>query len=555
MFNLILARVRLSVAIIATLLTVAACGSGGVVGGILSLADVGSGGTGIAVLTGFGSLIADGVRRNDSAASYASEADQGPAIAIPPTKAMLGDSVEYAYDESGNVLSVLVSPELVGTVTAVAPTSVTVLGTIVDINADASMGPATAFVGYASLADVQVGDRIEVHGLLNSDSRGAAHLQATLIVRKIPATGVRLTGYVAQYDAASRTFVIGSNVVTMGSASISPAGSALSNGQLVTVWSNADPAGNAVAADAIRVKWPVGTSGNVTVSGVITGYGGAASFRVRNMNVDASAAVVGPGGAVLADGKYVVVAGSFDVKTNKLTATSVTAFTPAAPTTVELHGTVANFVSTSSFTVRGVVVDASSATFAGGTASQLANGVFVEIHGAVADNLVRAASVTVQALSPLQAPAGSVLDVSGVIATYDANTGGYTMTMASGGTISGTLGPRLFYNDGTAANFVPGETVHVSGMFNGGMLSTSVVNFSQSTLASGAGNLHLEGIAYSVNATSFMLNGVTIQNNGLTIPGGAMMGGQGMMAGSRISVDVQVSNGQYLATAIRLLNG
>ncbi len=52
-----------------------------------------------------------------------------------------------------------------------------------------------------------------------------------------------------------------------------------------------------------------------------------------------------------------------------------------------------------------------------------------------------------------------------------------------------------------------------------------------------------------------MLNGVTIQNNGVTIPGGGMMGGHGMMSGSRVSVDVQLSNGQYLATAIRLLNG
>ena len=65
----------------------------------------------------------------------------------------------------------------------------------------------------------------------------------------------------------------------------------------------------------------------------------------------------------------------------------------------------------------------------------------------------------------------------------------------------------------------------------------------------------MEGVAYNVGSTSFTLNGVTIQYNGVTIPAGGMMGGRGMMAGSRISVDVQLSNGQYLATAIRLLNG
>jgi len=554
MFNFIFARVRLIVVIVATLLTVAACGSAGG-GGIVSLAGVGSGGTGISVLTGFGSLIVDGMRRGDSAASYASEADQGPAVAMASTGAMLGHGVEYSYDASGNILAVLISPELVGTVTAAGPAGITVLGTTVGINTDATAGPVTAFAGYASLADIQAGDRIEVHGLPTTDSVGKARLQATLIVKKLPATGARLTGYVAQYAAAAGTFVLGSNVVTLGSATISPAGTVLSNGQLVTVWSNADPSGSAVTANTVRVKWPTGTNQNVTMSGVISGYAGAASFRIRNMNVDASTAMVGPGGASLGDGRYVVVAGSFDVKTNRLTATSVAVFTQAAPTTVELHGIVANFVSAASFTVRGVVVDASAATFTGGTASQLANGVFVEVHGAVDNNLARAATVAVQALDPLQAPAGSVLDVGGVIATYDAATGGYTMTMDSGGTMRGTRGASMFYSNGTAANFVPGQAVLVSGMFSGGLLSTSAVNFSQSTPAPGAGSARMEGIAYNVNATSFMLNGVTVQSNGLTIPGGGMTGGSGMMSGSRVSVDVRLSGGQYVATAIRLLNG
>ncbi len=553
MFKFILARVRQIMVIVAPLLMVAGCGSGG--GGVFSLADVGSGGTGIGVITGFGSLIVDGVRRNGSTATYSSEADQGSAIAMAPTGAMLGHSVEYSYGGSGDLMSVLVSPELVGTVTAVGPTSVTVLGTTVDFNSDATMGPATSLVGYASLPDIQVGDRIEAHGLLKTDALAKVYLQATLIVRKPPATGVRLTGYVAQYAAAAGTFTLGSNVVTLGSATIVPAGTALSDGLLVTVWSNADPIGNAVTANTVRIKWPAGTSRNVAISGAISSYTSAANFRIRNMIVDASTAVVAPGGASLAEGRYVVVVGSFDVKTNTLTATGVTVFTPAAPTTVELRGTVANFASTASFTVRGVVVDAGAATVTGASASQLANGVFVDVRGVVANNVVRAATVAVHALSPLQAPPGAVLDVGGVIDTYDATTGRYTMTMASGAAIGGTLGPSMFYGNGTAVNFVPGQSVNVSGMFNVGMLSTSVVNFSQAAVAPGSGYTRMEGVAYNVNSTSFMLNGVTIQNNGVTIPGGAMMGGYRMMAGSRISVDVQLSNGQYLATAIRLLNG
>lgn len=110
---------------------------------------------------------------------------------------------------------------------------------------------------------------------------------------------------------------------------------------------------------------------------------------------------------------------------------------------------VANFVSVSSFTLRGVVIDASTASFTGGTAAQLANGVFLEVHGTVANNVVHATTVQLIAITPGQAPDGSVIQ--------------------------------------------------------GG--------------------------------------------------GGGMMGGRGMMGGSRVNVSVQLTGGQYLATAISLIGG
>lgn len=64
----------------------------------------------------------------------------------------------------------------------------------------------------------------------------------------------------------------------------------------------------------------------------------------------------------------------------------------------------------------------------------------------------------------------------------------------------------------------------------------------------------MEGIAYNVTPTSFMLNGVTIQNGGNSLPGGAMMG-NGMMAGGRVAVEVKNLGGQLVATAIRLQGG
>ena len=388
---------------------------------------------------------------------------------------------------------------------------------------------------------------------MKTDSQGKPYLQATLIVKRPPATGVRMTGIVSQYNASAGSFVIGNETVTPGSAPISPVGVALANGQLVTVWSNSAPVGNVVSASAIRIKRPAPASGNVTLSGSISNYSSNASFQIRNVTVDASAASITPSGATLGNDKYAVVAGSFDATTNKLTASSVTVFTSVAPTEVEVHGMVANFVSDSSFTVRGVVIDASNANFSGGTAAQLANGVFLEVHGTVANNAVRASTVNFIALTPGLAPSSSIIEVGGTLTAYDATTGAFTMSMSNGSSMSGSMGAGAFYLNGTAANLGVGQPVNITGMFNNNMLTSAEVNF-QSGLVATPGNMLMSGVAYNVTSTSFMLNGVTIQNNGVSIPGGGMMGGgSGMMGGSRINVSVQLVGGQYRATAISLL--
>lgn len=545
-----LSRLRLFMAVVVTLLIATACGGGG----STTLAGVGSGGTGFAVNTGFGSLILDGMRHNDSTASYWSEQEQGPMMAMAPTGATVGQSTEFTYDASGNIMSALVSPELVGAVTAVGANTLTVLGTKVFTNTDATLGPVTRFVGYASLANIKVADRVEVHGLLKTDSLGVVSVQATLIVQQPAATGLRLTGYVAQYNASASTFVIGANAVKTGSAVITPSGAVLANGALVTVWSNTDPVGNSITASTIRIKGLVGTSQDVTASGTISNFAGVASFKVRNLTVDASKAEITPSGAALGAGKYVVVVGSNDASANKVIATSVTVFTLAAPTKVELHGTVANFVSVSTFTVRGVALDASAATFTGGTAAQLANGMFVEVHGTIANNVVHASTVAIQALSALQAPTGAVIDVSGTVTSYNSSTGGYTMTMDSGATLSGSIGSSMFYSNGTAANLAVGQSVSVNGTLTGGTLSTSVMSFSQMAGTPAGGVVHMEGIAYNVTPTSMMLNGVLVQINGVQIQSGWMMGGRNMMSGSTVAVDMRLTGGQYVATAITLLH-
>jgi len=551
-------RITAILAIAATLL-LSGCGGGAVA---TLLAEVGSGGTGapirvLGILTGFGSMIVDGMRRDDSPASYMSEEDQGPALAMASTGMMLGHSLELSLDANESITTVMVSPELVGTVTGVGATNITVLGTKVTINKDTAGGPVTALVGYASPTAIQIGDRVVVYGLLKTDSLGVTSLQATLIAQKTSGTGVRLTGYITQYNATAGTFVIGNQTVTIGSATLNPAGTSLSNGQLVTVWSNASPIGTTISANTIRIKGPTGSSGTLTLSGPISGYLSTASFKIRNTAVDAANATLLPSGATLSDNKYVVAVGKYDAATNKLTATSVTIYAPAASTAVELHGTILNLVSPSSFTVRGAVVDASSATVTGGTLAQLSNGVFVSVFGAMTNNQVKATTIQIVSLNPLNAPSGAMLDLMGTITSYDPSNGRYTMTSDSGTILSGTTTPTMFYANGTATSLTIGQAVNVRGTMNNNTLTTSVMGFTQMPAMPAAGMTYLEGIASNITATSFELNGITIQRNGVPIQGSGsgMMGSNGMMGGSRLNVSVQFTGGQYVAIAITMMGG
>lgn len=558
--------IRLLVTAVVTLLLVTGCGGGAGSAGVGAQSGIiGAGGTGLGIATGFGSLIVDGVRRDDAQASYASEEDQGLGLAMPSTAVMLGHMLEFGYDAHDAMTSVVMSPQLVGPVAATGADGITVLGTRVSANNDSTLGPLTVLAGYASLNAIQVGDRLAVYGLLKTDAQGNAYVQATLIAKKIAGTGVRLSGYVSQYNAATGSFSLGNNTVNIGSALIAPAGAVLANGALVTVWSNTTPAANVISASNIRIKWSAATSGNVTLSGAVSSYLSAASFKLLNVSVDASRATVTPSGATWANGTYVLVSGQYDAATGRLVASALTVYAPPAATAVELHGTVLNYVSAASFTVRGVVVDASTATFSGGSARDLANGVFVEVRGSVANNVVRATTVAIVALDPAQAPTGATLDLMGTIMSYNAATGAYTMAIASGRSMSGMMGSTLLFGNGTAANMAVGQSVTLRGTMSGGSFSPSVVSFNQTDASPGIATpptpgsspalVYMEGIAYNVGAASFMLNGLTIMSNGLAVSGGGMMGGRGMMGGSRIGVTVQYSGGQYTAMSIALLGG
>ena len=218
---------RAGAAGMAGLLILVACGGG----------DVGSGGTGapvtglsVGTVNGFGSVIVDGVRFDDSKVLAVAETEPGKDV---PAEVRLGDRVEVAFEQAGTATGVRVEAAVVGPVAGIdLQGRLTVLGQTVLVNADPAAGPVTQLGGgYLAASDVMVSDVVEVHGMTVSRDSGPA-IQATRIERRgaLPAF-LKVTGTVSELGvgAASR-FKIGTLTVDAASAAVLPAGTSLANG-------------------------------------------------------------------------------------------------------------------------------------------------------------------------------------------------------------------------------------------------------------------------------------------------------------------------------------
>jgi hypothetical protein len=168
---------------------------------------VGSGGSGLAegFVTGFGSIIVDGVAYDDSAASE--EADARDARSKAPTLA-IGQKVRLALDEQGRVTRIELQPQLRGPVTRVSFPSdavkhIEVLGQPVRVIAQATQGFApTVLEGLDSLDRLAAGTAVEVHGQWVMETGTGAVLYAARIERLAQApTHYRLGGLVESLTA------------------------------------------------------------------------------------------------------------------------------------------------------------------------------------------------------------------------------------------------------------------------------------------------------------------------------------------------------------------
>lgn len=460
-------------AVFAAALAVIACGGG-------TVAGVGSGGSGFGLaagtVTGFGSVIVDGERWDVRNARIEIELDPSrpPVLA----EAELGQQVEIDFADSGIANTVRVEAEVIGRVdgvdAAAQPPVIAVAGQTVRINTDPDRGPVTFFVGYASIADVQANDAIEVHGAARFDAAAGRYtIQATRIEKlaTLPAGLIRVAGVVEALGPG--TFRLGGLTVNTNSSTvIVPAARALANGQRVIVW-GAEPlgAGPALTASFVRIKDAPPASGAAEVSGSIGRLDVARqTFEIHGIAVNARNGNVMPAAQALADGAYVVARGAFRAD-GTLDASQVRIRRKAfGDVQVELNGVITAFAGAGDFLVRGVRVDASAAAMQGCGAMPLAGGMFVEVQGDIENDIVKAVRVACDATPP----AGATLTFNGIASGVSTGTRTFVLTTAGMESRIVTWTDKTLFVDVLPAT-LSGKTVEVDAyMHQGGLVATRI---------------------------------------------------------------------------------
>jgi hypothetical protein len=391
-------------------------------------------------VTGFGSLIIDGVRIDDNSVAAGKE---GPDGAVSSVELKLGQHVDVEHDGNLVATKIRVSAEVEGSVTAVdlATRTLSVVGQTISINTDATLGPVTVFgAPYTKLDDVKVADAIEIHGLIKLDGAGKlVSLQATRIEKKGVDSTDRVNGIIFDMVASAHTFKVGNLLIDYSSATLLPAGAVLANGSEVTV---AIPAGTvekgvAVKASAIKVKDRKAESQGkqVELGGAVSAFDTANKIlTVNGVKVDVSAVKFEQSNKSLVDlkpGAYIVVKGVYGTD-NVLKAASVAirGIDQEKGNDVELHGTIVDFKSLADFKVRGVSIDATGAVI--DTAScagiaQLGNDLQVAVKGSLsASGVVKIASVKCEKATD----SGIVVTREGKVGKIDTTAKTFSITTA-----------------------------------------------------------------------------------------------------------------------------
>jgi hypothetical protein len=454
-FAIPLSRHGLAFLATAAAVFVTACGGGGGASSDPPVAP-GAGGGGMpnilnvsGTITGFGSVIVDGVKYDDSRAAVS--VDQG---ASAPSSGSLSDlklgmNVDARITD-GKLTDVVVRAKLEGPVATidVLGASFTIFGQTVKV---ASSGATpTLFDGVTDLNGLAVGDRVEVHGTVDASKA----ITATRVERKPSsgsAPGIRIGGVITALDGSAKTFRFNDLTIDYGAATVQPSGKTPAEGQFAVAVGDAAPASGRFAAKSLRI---VGASDgeDFNIGGRIGTFTSLSDFVVSGVRVDASSATLDGGtNTDLAAGVAVGVEGK--MIGGMLKASKLRILKTPVDVAASLKGQVSDFLGASSFKLRETPVDASTATFTGGTSTDLGNGAWVIVTGKAQGDVFKADNVTF-----VNPPAAQPVKLSGEMKSWDAAAKTFRLMG-----MNVRLGDTVEMVGGTLADLVNGKRIEASG--------------------------------------------------------------------------------------------
>lgn len=376
----------------AALVLLAGCGGG-----------VDSGGTGVGQsgqptyaagpITGFGSIVVNGVHFDESAAEiYDDEGMRRSRDELKLgmlTEVFASAVVSDATRSSATASAVLYGSQIIGMIDSVdlPGARFVVLGQTVRVTAGTVFDAAAG--GLAALA---AGDQVEVYAQLDVSTQTYV---ATRIERRSDLALYKLRGVVSALSVADKTITVGGQLINFAGVALADPATALATGTAVRVTLRTARVDNAWVATSLMTASPrVADRDTAEVDGRISAFTSVTQFVVNGIAVDASAASFPNGSAGIALGARVEVEGS--IRSGVLVATTVKL--EGDDEGFELHGAVsAPDAGNMTFVVREVTVAYSGTTrFEGGTAADLLAGRQVEVKGVLSSAGTRLVATSIE---------------------------------------------------------------------------------------------------------------------------------------------------------------
>lgn len=411
---------------------------------------VGSSGTGYAngsqsgTVTGYGSIIVESNRYDDTNATVTIEDGPDLSRALSIDDVALGMQVLVDFDQNDAATRIHITPQLVGPVDAVSATGLIVAGQAVIVS-NGGLRP-TVREGFEALGELS-GQQVTAYGQYTADGG----LLATRVESRPVAdnTTRRVTGVVSSVTSATATtteLTVGNLVIRVPSQNVLPAGVVPVAGDTITAFADSAAQSGVLDASGAVIRGASRLTGEaIRIASIIRRIDPDGTLVVGAVRVDASAAqVITSAGSTstdnLATGMLVRVTGQRNGET--LVADRITLVSgQGEPITV--RGLIDDFFAADSFRVRGVLIDASMASLTGGAGNNLVDNVAVAVSGQLVDGRLEAQSV--QFLFSRFSGEQTLFDT---VSAYNATTGelallGQTVSVSAGTTVTSLAGATL----------------------------------------------------------------------------------------------------------------